>query len=59
MERITIHFKDEEENFINIAGTDIFERNEYLHIYNGNDLVCIVLASAIKVAYKTVKGVEK
>lgn len=59
MERIIIHFKDEEKHFINIAATDIFERDEYLHIYNGNDLVCVVLASTIKVAYKSVKGDEK
>ena len=56
MERVIIHFKGEDTHFINIAGTDIFERDEYLHIYNGNDLVGIVLTSTVKVAYKSVKG---
>lgn len=56
MERVIIHFIDEDKHFINIPGTDIFEQNEYLHIYNGKDLVCVVLASSIKVAYKSVKG---
>lgn len=56
MERVIIYFKDENPQFINIAGTDIFEREEYLHIYNGNDLVSIILASSIKAIYKSTKG---
>jgi hypothetical protein len=56
MERVIVHFKDENAHFINIAATDIFERDEYLHIYNGNDLVGIILASTVKVMYKSIQG---
>ena len=55
MDRVTVHFIDENMDFINIAGTDIFERGEYLQIYNGNDLVGVVLANAIKSIYKSTK----
>lgn len=55
MDRIIVHFIDEDTHFINIEGTDIFERGEYLHIYNGNDLVGIILASSIKIIYKSTK----
>jgi len=55
MDRVIVHFIDENMDFINIAGTDIFERGEYLHIYNGNDLVGVVLANAIKSIYKSTK----
>lgn len=56
MSRIIVYFKDKDTNYINIEGTDIFERDTYLHIYNGNELVAVVLADAVKVAYKSVKG---
>ena len=55
MNRIIIHFKDESINFINIEGTDIFEKDEYLHIYNGTDLVAVVLIDLVKTAYKSKK----
>lgn len=55
MDRIVVYFNDEKLNYINIKGTDIFEKEEYLHIYNGNDLVAIILASTIKMIYKSTK----
>ena len=55
MDRVIVNFIDENIEYINIAGTDIFERGEYIHIYNGNDLVGIILASAIKSIYKSTK----
>ena len=55
MDRIIVHFLDEDTHFINIVGTDIFERGDYLHIYNGNNLVGVILASAIKIIYKSTK----
>lgn len=55
VEKVIIHFKDEYDTFINIDGTDIFERGEYFHVYNGNELVCIVLAETVKKLYKTKK----
>lgn len=56
MDRVIVHFIGEEAHFINIAATDIFERGEYLHIYNGTDLVGIILTSTVKVAYRSKKG---
>ena len=56
MERVIIQFKDSSLNTINIEGTDIFEQDEYLHVYNGKDLACIVLRSEIKVIHKSTKG---
>ena len=53
MNRVIIQFKDECINTINIEGTDIFEKDEYLHIYNGTNLVGVVLVSLVKVAYKS------
>lgn len=55
MERVIINFMDESISPINIPATDIFERGDYLHIYNGNDLVCIVYAPAVKVIYRSTK----
>ena len=55
MERVIINFMDESISPINIPATDIFERGEYLHIYNGNDLVGIVYAPAVKVIYRSTK----
>ncbi len=56
MERIIVYFKDEETTYINIAGTDIFEQGEYLHIYNNKDLVAVILADTVKILYKSTKG---
>ena len=56
MERIIIQFKDESLSTVNIEGTDIYEQGDYLHVYNGKDLVCIVLANVINVIYKSTKG---
>lgn len=53
MERIVVYFKDDKLNSVNIGGTDIFEQGEYLHIYNDKNLVAILLASEIKIIYKT------
>ena len=53
MGRIIVHFKNESMSFINILGTDIFERDGYLHIYNGDDLVGVILADEVKVIYKS------
>lgn len=55
MDRVIVHFLDENTKFINIEGTDIFERGEYLHIYNGDNLVGIILASIVKMIYKSTK----
>lgn len=55
MERVIINFMDESISPINIPATDIFERGDYLHIYNDNDLVCIVYGAAIKVIYRSTK----
>ena len=55
MDRIIVHFIDENTSFINIEGTDIFEKGEYLHIYNGNNLVGVVLVSTVKIIYKSTK----
>ena len=55
MERVIINFKDEDIEFVNIEGTDIFERGKYFHIYNGNSLVGVILASTIKSIYKSTK----
>ena len=55
MDRIIVHFIDEDTHFINIEGTDIFEQGEYLHIYNGKSLVGIILASSVKIMYKSTK----
>ena len=55
MNRVIIHFKDEDTGYINIEATDIFEKEEYLHIYNGTDLVGVVLASLVKILYKSTK----
>ena len=55
MDRIIVHLIDENTHFINIEGTDIFERGEYLHIYNGQNLVGVILASSVKIMYKSTK----
>ena len=55
MDRIIVHFIDEDSHFINIEGTDIFERGDYLHVYNGSILVAIILASTVKIMYKSTK----
>ena len=55
MDRIIVHFIDENTPFINIEGTDIFEQGEYLHIYNGENLVGVILASLVKIMYKSTK----
>ena len=55
MDRVIVNFIDENLEYINISGTDIFERGEYLHIYNGTDLVGIILASSIKCMYRSTK----
>ena len=55
MDRVIVNFIDENMEYINIVGTDIFERGEYIHIYNENELVGIILASAIKSMYKSTK----
>ena len=55
MDRIIVHFIDEDTHFINIEGTDIFEQGEYLHIYNGKSLVGLILASSVKIMYKSTK----
>lgn len=55
MDRVIVHFKDESLRFINIEATDIFEQGEYLHIYNGKELVAVLLASTVKVIYKSTK----
>ena len=56
MDRIIVHFIDEDTHFINIEGTDIFERDDYLFIYNDANLVGVILKSIVKVAYKSKKG---
>ena len=56
MERIIVYVKDEERPYINIAGTDIFERGEYLHVYNGTDLVAVILVNAVKIIFKSIKN---
>ena len=53
MDRVIVHFKDDDLRFINIEATDIFEQGEYLHIYNGKSLVAILLASTVKIIYKS------
>ena len=53
MDRVIVYFKDDSLRFINIEATDIFEQGEYLHIYNGKDLVAILLASTVKIIYKS------
>lgn len=53
MDRVIVHFKDDSLRFINIEATDIFEQGEYLHIYNGKELVAILLASTVKIIYKS------
>lgn len=58
MGRLIVHFKDENINFVNIVATDIFEQGEYLHIYNGNDLVAVFLKETIKIIYKSVQRGE-
>lgn len=55
MDRVIVHFIDEDTHFINIEGTDIFERGEHLHIYNDNELVGVILASTVKIIYKSTK----
>ena len=55
MDRIIVHFKDEETCFINIEGTDIKEDGEYIKIYNGKNLVGFILASTVKMAYKSTR----
>ena len=55
MDRLVVYFKDEKINFINIEATDIFEQGEYLHIYNGQNLAAILLASEVKIMYKSTK----
>lgn len=55
MSRIIVHFKDDSLRFINTEATDIFEQGEYLHIYNGKDLVAILLVDSIKIVYKSTK----
>ena len=55
MDRVIVNFKDEDIEFVNIEGTDIFERGKYLHIYNGNNLVGVILVSTIKSIYKSKK----
>ena len=52
MDRVIVYFKEETLRFINIEATDIFEQGEYLHIYNGKELVAILLASEIKIIYQ-------
>ena len=55
MDRVIVHFIDENTKFVNIEGTDIFERGDYIHVYNGTALVGVILASAIKIMYKSTK----
>ena len=55
MNRVIVHFIDEATNFMNIEGTDIFEQGEYFHIYNGKSLVGVILASTVKIIYKSTK----
>ena len=55
MDRIVVYFIDDKINSINIEATDIFEQGEYLHIYNDKNLVAILLASTIKIIYKSTK----
>ena len=55
MDRVIVYFKDDSLRFINIEATDIFEQGKYLHIYNGKDLVAILLSSTIKMIYKSTK----
>ena len=55
MNRVLVYFIDLNTNSINIEGTDIFERGEYLHIYNGNNLVGVILASTVKIMYQSTK----
>lgn len=56
MERVVIHFIDENKHFINIEATDIYKCDDYLQVYNGEDLVCVVLISSVKTAYKISKS---
>lgn len=53
MGRIIVKFIDEDIPMINILGTDIFERDEYLHIYNENDLIGVISAASVLFIYKS------
>lgn len=55
MDRVIVYFLNEETQFINIEATDIFQQGEYFHIYNNQDLVAILLASVVKIIYKSKK----
>ena len=55
MDRVIVYFIDAEPQFINIEATDIFQQGDFLHIYNGQDLVSILLASTVKIIYKSKK----
>ena len=59
MEKIVIRYIDENQNeqFVCVNGNCIYEsaEDEYIRIYNDNDMIGIVDKNIVKIIYKTEK----